>query len=80
MATARYEYQSDFARKYFAQGEAKGEAKGKAEMLLRLLELKGFAVSDTERERILECVDIAQLDAWADRVLIAESLADVFDA
>jgi hypothetical protein len=81
MATAGYEYQSDFARKYFAQGkaegEAKGEAKGKAEMLLKLLELKGFTVSDAERERILGCADIAQLDAWADRVLIAATLDDV---
>jgi len=71
MATAGYDYQSDFARKYFAQG--------KAEMLLKLLDLKGFSPTDAERELIRTCTDVVQLDAWADRVLTAVTLEGVLD-
>jgi hypothetical protein len=31
MDPAKYEYQSEFARRYFSQGKAEGEAMGKAE-------------------------------------------------
>lgn len=83
---ARYEYQSDFARKCFSEGleqglergMEKGKARGKAEMLLKLLQLKGFALTEEQRQRVLECGDEAALDGWAGRVLDARALADVF--
>ena len=31
MESNKYEYRSDFARKYYGEGKAEGEAKGKAE-------------------------------------------------
>lgn len=89
MASTRYEYQSDIARKWFgegmeqgmekgkAEGQAEGLARGKAEVLLKLLQLKGFALTDAARERVLGCTDLAQLDAWVERVLAAGSLEDV---
>jgi hypothetical protein len=80
MATAGYEYQSDFARKYFAEGKAEGKTEGQAEVLLKLLELKGFVLSQEDRERILGCRDVDQLSAWVDRVLAAASLSDVLDS
>ncbi|HEY8375161.1 MAG TPA: hypothetical protein VIK91_01675, partial [Nannocystis sp.] len=61
-----------------AEGEAKGMAKGEATILLKLLQLKGFAVLEELRQRILECTDCAQLEEWAGRVLTARSLEDVF--
>ncbi|MEZ4385520.1 MAG: hypothetical protein R3A79_29610 [Nannocystaceae bacterium] len=73
MATAGYEYQSDFARKYFAEGKAEGQA----EVLLKLLELKGFALGAEDRARILSCRDVDQLSAWVARVLSAATLGDV---
>ncbi|MCB9705499.1 MAG: hypothetical protein H6711_26750 [Myxococcales bacterium] len=82
MSTTGYQYQSDFARKYFAEGEAKGKAEGKAEgearLLLKLLELRGFAVSDELRRRVLECTECAVIETWAGRVLTAKSLDEVF--
>ncbi|MCB9706163.1 MAG: hypothetical protein H6711_30205 [Myxococcales bacterium] len=74
MQSGRYEYQSDFARKYFAAGKVEGEAK----LLIRLLELKGFELSDADRERILGTRECAQLEAWAERVLVAKTLDEVF--
>ena len=70
MATAGFEYQSDIARKWFAEG--------KAEMLLKLLDLKGIPLTDEERERVLGCHDVEQLDAWAARVLVAKTAGEIF--
>ncbi|MFZ6184306.1 hypothetical protein [Nannocystis pusilla] len=82
MANGSWEPLSDMFRKPWldgiATGEAKGIAKGKADMLLKLLQLKGFAPSDEQRGRVLDCRDEAQLDAWAARVLTATRLDEVF--
>jgi hypothetical protein len=90
MEKGTYEFQSDFARKYLAKGEAKGraegeakgraegEAKGRAEAVLRVLEARGVNVADEGRERILSCTDLALLDRWLSRAAVAESAHDVF--
>jgi hypothetical protein len=39
MDIRKYEYQSDFARRYVAQGQAEGEAKGRVALVARLLAL-----------------------------------------
>ena len=76
-------YQSDFARKYYAEGEAAGEARGEAagqaRLVLKLLHFKGLTVPAELQARVEACQDLAQLEQWAERVLAATSLADVFD-
>lgn len=72
MRTKDYQYQSEFARKYVAQGEA--------EALLRVLALKQIEVPDAVRQRVMDCQDRAQLDAWLTRAVTATTLADVFPA
>jgi hypothetical protein len=79
MATGKYEYQSDFARKYIAEGTAQGELKGKAEALLAVLRARGFAVSDAQRERILASVDVAALDRWLWRAVTAASVDEALE-
>ena len=82
MDLRNYEFQSDFARRYFAEGKAEGraegKAEGKAELLLGLLRLRGFRPSKRQRERVLACTDETQLETWAARVLRARTLAEVF--
>ena len=78
MATTNYEFQSDFARGYFAQGKAEGEARGKADTLLKLLKLRGFTVPEARRQQVHACLDCDQLDAWIARVLSARELDDIF--
>lgn len=63
--------------KGFHDGELKGELKGKRELLLRLLERAGIALSNDQRDRILACEDSATLDRWAENVLRAKTAADV---
>lgn len=81
MSHGNYEYQSDFAKKYVAQGraegEAKGKAEGKAEGILRVLEARQLAVTEAQRERILACADLAVLDSWLVRAVTAASTDDV---
>ncbi|MBA3548657.1 MAG: hypothetical protein H0T76_19400 [Nannocystis sp.] len=80
MNKANYEFQSDFARKYFSMGKAEGKALGEAQLLLKLLRFKGFTVSPELTARVESCQDIDQLDRWAERVLTATSLDDIFPA
>ncbi|TDC63656.1 hypothetical protein E1200_21805 [Actinomadura sp. GC306] len=83
MQAGVYEWQSDFARQHIAEGKAEGIAEGKVagevELLLVVLESRGFAVDDELRRRIAHCRDLEQIHAWARRAVTATSLNDVFD-
>ncbi len=80
MESKRYEYQSDFARRYFgagkAEGMAEGRAEGKAELLVKQLRLRFGGLSTEARERVAAATN-EELDRWAERILTAESLDDV---
>ncbi len=74
-----YEYQSDFARKYVAEGRAEGRAEGEALALLTVLQARGVAVSDSVRERILAQKDPERLRRWLEKAAVATSVAAVLD-
>jgi len=74
MATGGYEYQSDFARKYYGAGKAEG----KAEDLLRILELRRIPASPEQRALVAACTDLARLDAWLAEALTASTAGEVF--
>jgi hypothetical protein len=83
MAIETFEFQSRYARRLRAEGRAQGRAEGRAEgearLLLKMLEARGIDVPNHIRTRISECTDLDQLDRWADRVLSATSVHDLFD-
>ena len=58
MSTANYQYQSEFARKYFFEGKAEG----KAEAVLAVLSARGLEVPDEVRTRLLATTDLTALD------------------
>ncbi|MFE7719809.1 hypothetical protein ACFU44_12300 [Nocardia rhizosphaerihabitans] len=70
-----YEYRSEFARKYFAEGEARGEAKS----VLTVLDARGITVPTEVRERILGCDDLDQLQRWLRKALEVNRAADLLD-
>ncbi len=74
MAGATFEYQSDFARRYYGQGRADGGA----EAVLAVLDARGFHVPEPVRARISECSDVEQLDTWVRRAATAGSVEDIF--
>lgn len=75
VTTHAYEYQSDFARRYFFQGRTEGEANA----VLAVLDTRGVEVSDEVRARIVECSDLDQLDSWVRRAVTAGSVDDLFE-
>jgi hypothetical protein len=82
-----YKYQSDFARKYFAQGFEEGLAEAREEgrieefarSLLVVFRARGIAVPDSVRERVLAEKDLERLRRWLEKAAVATSIAAVFD-
>lgn len=84
------QYRSEFAKSYFSQGveqgreqgreqgKAEGTAVGEAMAVLAVLDARGFCVPRDERQRILTCRDVDQLDHWVRLAATAESIADLF--
>jgi hypothetical protein len=81
MDPAKYEYQSEFARRYVAQGRAEGRAEGlaegKAALLLKLL-ARRFGLLPEEVEERVRAASVDELDACAERLLTAKSPDEVF--
>jgi hypothetical protein len=83
MQSGKYEYQSDFAKKYVAAGRAEGRAEGKAEgeidslarAVLAVLETRGVPVPPEVRERVLACRDLGALERWHARAVTVGSAA-----
>jgi hypothetical protein len=68
MDPAKYEFQSDIAKR--------AEQRGVAQVVLSLLRLK-FGEVDSDTVARVEGASVEELKAWAGRVLVATSLADV---
>ena len=76
------EYEKTFIERIhdegIAEGEARGEARGKGEAVLRLLDARGLAPSQEQRDRVTSSTDPALLDLWFDRAVTARTAAEVF--
>jgi hypothetical protein len=81
MDPTKYEFQSEFARRYIAlgktEGKAEGRAEGKADLLTRLLTRRFGRLSASVRER-LAAASPAEVDRCAERLLDATSIDEVF--
>jgi hypothetical protein len=79
MDPAKYEYRSEFARRYYGQGRAegqmKGEAVGRAALLQRQLTRRFGTLPPAAVER-LSAAAIDELDAIGERLLSAETLEE----
>ena len=71
MNSLGYEYQSDFARRYFGQGKAEG----RMEITLKLLALRFGPLPDATQTRVRSAQD-AQVDAIAERLLTVQTLEE----
>lgn len=74
-----YQYQSDFAKKYVAQGRTEGRTEEAARAVLTVLRARGIDIPDAERERILTQQEPARLERWLERAAVASSIAEVLD-
>ena len=70
---------STVAEAWMREGKAQGRAEGKAEALLRLLQRRFGPVAESAWARVADG-SAAEIDAWFDALLDAQSLTEVFDA
>jgi hypothetical protein len=90
MRSGTYEYQSEFARRYVAQGREEGREEGRQEglqeglqkgekvALLEVLDARGLEVDVEARQKILECTRPAQLKRWLRRAVTVRSVQELF--
>ena len=68
------EYEKTFIERIFDQGITEEKAAG----VLRILDARGIAASQEQRQRVTGCTDTAQLDLWFNRAITASTAAEVF--
>ena len=61
------------------EGRNEGRAEARAGDVLTVLRVRGIAVPDVARERILAEKDPARLERWHERAILAASVAEVID-
>jgi len=74
MANGTYQYQSEFAKRYVAQGRAEWLR----DAIAHVLSARVLPLSDAARARLAACSDVATLTAWLERAATATAEADVF--
>jgi hypothetical protein len=79
MATGNYEYQSDFAKKYLAQGIEQGLEQGLTQALITVLSARGFELDEAEQVRITATRDVKQLERWLEHAPSVHSIAELFE-
>lgn len=60
------------------KGKAEGEVKGKAEAVLQVAAVRGVALSEAQRARVLACSDVPTLEAWLRSAVTAANADEVF--
>jgi hypothetical protein len=73
MDPAKYEFQSEFAKRYIALGKEEGKAEGRADLVKRLLALRFGALTREATIRV-SAATIDELDAIGERLLTAATL------
>lgn len=63
----------------YAQGRTEGRTEARADAVLTVLRVRGIAVSDAARERILAQRDLSCLKRWEERAVTAASVDEVLD-
>jgi hypothetical protein len=75
MHPAKYEYRSEFAKRYVALGDAVGQHKGRANLVTRLLTLRFGSLPPEAIEQIASA-SIEELDRIGERLLTAQTLQE----
>ncbi len=78
MNSLGYEYQSPFARRYFAEGKEEGRAEGRVEIILRQLTLRFGLLTEPVQARVRGACE-TQLDDLAERILTARTLDEAVE-
>ena len=74
MQTGKYEFQSDFARRYFGEGQKQGQLRATRALLLGLVERRFGPVTEQLRRPIKACADLRRLTALVYEISVAPDL------
>jgi hypothetical protein len=62
-----------------AEARAEGHAEARADDVLTVLRVRGIAVPEAARKRILAQKDLQRLERWHEKAIVATSLREVID-
>jgi hypothetical protein len=65
--------------KSWEEGKAEARTETQANAVLTVLRVRGIAVPEAARERILAEKDMTQLKRWLEKAVIASSIAEVIE-
>jgi len=60
------------------RGEARGKAEGEANAVLAVLEARGLVPTDQQRQRVLACADLEQLNTWVRKAVTLVDVEELF--
>ena len=78
MTAINYFWRHPLAEQVREQGREEGMVRDRAQMTLSILEWRGIPVPDAVRERVEACIDLDQLETWAQRAVHATTADDLF--
>ena len=65
--------------KSWEEGKAEVRAETQADAVLTVLRVRGIAVPEAARQRIVAEKDLEQLKRWLEKAAVASSIGDVID-
>jgi hypothetical protein len=65
--------------KTWEEGRAEARAEAQAKAVLTVLRVRGIAVPEAARKRILAETELPRLERWHEKAIVATSLAEVLD-
>ena len=64
--------------KGLAEGRTEGQALGEAQAVITVLEARGLAPTEQQRQRILACTDLEQLNTWVRKAVTLIDVEELF--
>lgn len=75
MSTGTYQWRSDIGRESFAKGKAEGEANA----ILAVLDARDISLTNRQRDTIVTCTDLDQLNVWVRRAATVARASQLFE-
>jgi hypothetical protein len=79
MLPETYQFQGPSYLRGRAEGKAEGKAEGEAKSVLAVLEARGVAITEMQRQKILQCTDGDLLNAWVRKAVTLTDVTELFE-
>jgi hypothetical protein len=79
MLPETYQFQGPSYLRGRTEGRTEGESRGEAKAVLAVLEARGIAVTEQQRQLVLECTDLERLDGWIRKAVTLTDPSELFE-